>query len=282
MLRTLVDGGSFFEAPRWHDGRWWVSDFYRRTVFAIGAGGRAEAVMEVEGMPSGLGWMPDGSLLAVSMSDHRILRRRPDGALSVHADLSEHCGGLLNDLVVDRHGRAYAGNFGFDLIAGEPARPTVLMRVEPGGTATVAATGLRFPNGALITPDGRTLIVAETFGGRLSAWTIAGDGSLHDHRVWARPAKPFSPDGCTLDAEGHVWVADAVGGRAARVAPGGPIVDEVRVPEGLQVFACQLGGDDGRTLLLCAAPDFDAHARRDAREAVLLTTTVRVPHAGWP
>jgi sugar lactone lactonase YvrE len=282
VLRTLVDGGSFFEAPRWHDGRWWVSDFYRRTVFAIGAGGRAEAVMEVEGMPSGLGWMPDGSLLAVSMSDHRILRRRPDGALSVHADLSEHCGGLLNDLVVDRHGRAYAGNFGFDLIAGEPARPTVLMRVEPGGTATVAATGLRFPNGALITPDGRTLIVAETFGGRLSAWTIAGDGSLHDHRVWARPAKPFSPDGCTLDAEGHVWVADAVGGRAARVAPGGPIVDEVRVPEGLQVFACQLGGDDGRTLLLCAAPDFDAHARRDAREAVLLTTTVRVPHAGWP
>jgi sugar lactone lactonase YvrE len=282
VLRTLVDGGSFFEAPRWHDGRWWVSDFYRRTVFAIGAGGRAEAVMEVEGMPSGLGWMPDGSLLAVSMSDHRILRRRPDGALSVHADLSEHCGGLLNDLVVDRHGRAYAGNFGFDLIAGEPARPTVLMRVEPGGTATVAATGLRFPNGALITPDGRTLIVAETFGGRLSAWTIAGDGSLHDHRVWARPARPFSPDGCTLDAEGHVWVADAVGGRAARVAPGGPIVDEVRVPEGLQVFACQLGGDDGRTLLLCAAPDFDAHARRDAREAVLLTTTVRVPHAGWP
>jgi sugar lactone lactonase YvrE len=282
VLRTLVDGGSFFEAPRWHDGRWWVSDFYRRTVFAIGAGGRAEAVMEVEGMPSGLGWMPDGSLLAVSMSDHRILRRRPDGALSVHADLSEHCGGLLNDLVVDRHGRAYAGNFGFDLIAGEPARPTVLMRVEPGGTATVAATGLRFPNGALITPDGRTLIVAETFGGRLSAWTIAGDGSLHDHRVWARPARPFSPDGCTLDAEGHVWVADAVGGRAARVAPGGPIVDEVRVPDGLQVFACQLGGDDGRTLLLCAAPDFDAHARRDAREAVLLTTTVRVPHAGWP
>jgi sugar lactone lactonase YvrE len=282
VLRTLVDGGSFFEGPRWHDGRWWVSDFYRRTVFAIDADGRAEAVMEVEGMPSGLGWMPDGSLLVVSMADHRILRRRPDGAVSVHADLSEHCGGLLNDLVVDRHGGAYAGNFGFDLMAGEPPRATVLVRVDPGGAATVAADGLRFPNGALITPDGRTLIVAETFGGRLSAWTIGGDGSLHDHRIWARPARPFSPDGCTLDAEGHVWVADAIGGRAARVAPGGAIVDEVRAPEGLEVFACQLGGDDGRTLLLCAAPDFDAHARRDAREAVLVTTTVDVPHAGWP
>jgi sugar lactone lactonase YvrE len=233
-------------------------------------------------MPSGLGWMPDGSLLVVSMADHRILRRRRDGAVSVHADLSEHCGGLLNDLVVDRHGGAYAGNFGFDLMAGEPLRATVLVRVDPGGAATVAADGLRFPNGALITPDGRTLIVAETFGGRLSAWTIGDDGSLHDHRIWARPARPFSPDGCTLDAEGHVWVADAIGGRAARVAPGGAIVDEVRAPDGLEIFACQLGGDDGRALLLCAAPDFDAHARRDAREAVLVTTTVDVPHAGWP
>jgi sugar lactone lactonase YvrE len=282
VLRTLVDGGSFFEGPRWHDGRWWVSDFYRRTVFSIEPGGRAEAVLEVEGMPSGLGWMPDGSLLVVSMTDRRILRRRPDGAPAVHADLAEHVGGPLNDLVVDRSGRAYAGNFGFDLMAGEPPRPTVLVRVDPDGSAQIAAGGLRFPNGAVITPDGRTLILAETFGGRLSAWAIAPDGSLGDRRVWARPDGRFSPDGCTLDAEGHVWAADAVGGRAARVAPGGAIVDEVRAPEGLEFFACQLGGEDGRTLLLCAAPDFDAHARRAAREAVLLTTTVEVPHAGLP
>jgi sugar lactone lactonase YvrE len=282
VLRTLVEGGNFFEGPRWRDGRWWVSDFYRHTVFAIDADGREEAVLGIDGLPSGLGWMPDGSLLVVSMTDHRILRRAPDGTTSVHADLSEHCAGPLNDMVVDAHGRAYVGNFGFDLMAGERPRPTVLLRVDPDGSATVAADGLRFPNGAMITPDGRTLIVAETFGGRLSAWTIEADGGLRDHRVWARPEGPFSPDGCTLDAEGHVWAADAVGARAARVAPGGAIVDEVRAPEGLEIFACQLGGDDGRTLLLCAAPDFDAEKRSGAREAVLLTTTVDVPHAGLP
>ena len=296
-LRTLLEGGAFFEGPRWHDGRWWVSDFYRHLVLAIDPDGNAEEIMEVEGQPSGLGWLPDGSLLVVSMKDHRLLRRAGGGEVSVHADVSEHCGGNLNDMVVDSHGRAYVGNFGFDLMSGEDPRPANLIRVDPSGAATVAAEEMLFPNGSVITRDGRTLIVGETAGSRYTAFTIAADGSLHDRRVWAQLAPTpeqgrsleemladlkVGPDGCALDAEEHIWCADEVGGRCIRVAPGGEIVDEVRAPEGLGLFACMLGGDDGRTLLVCCAPDFLEHNRAAARDAVLLTTTVDVPHAGRP
>jgi sugar lactone lactonase YvrE len=295
-LHTLLDGGAFFEGPRWHDGRWWVGDFYRHTVSTVDADGAETVVMEVAGQPSGLGWMPDGSLLVVSMKDNRLLRRSPDGAVTVHADLAKHCGGHLNDMVVDARGRAYAGNFGFDLMAGGDAEWASLVRVDPDGSATVVAEDLAFPNGSVITPDGGTLIVGETVGGGFTAFAIGEDGSLSDRRVWAQvgprpspgplaeilPELEFEPDGCTLDAEGHIWAADALGGRAARVAPGGGIVDEIRAPDGLGVFACQLGGEDGRTLLLCVAPDFAEHARSAAREALLLTTTVDVPHAGLP
>jgi sugar lactone lactonase YvrE len=277
MLETLVVGGAFFEGPRWRDGRWWVSDFYRRAVFAIEPDGREEQVLSVAGNPSGLGWLPDGSLLVVAMKERRILRAEPGGAVEVHADLSGIFHAPANDMAVDARGRAYVGNFGFDLMARETPRPTVIARVEPDGEVHVAADGLRFPNGTLITPDGRTLIVAETFGGQLSAFAIADDGSLSAHRVWARPEGRFSPDGCALDADGCVWAADALGGRAVRIQEGGAILEEVRAPDGLGVYACALGGEDGRTLLLCAAPDFDERRRSTAREAVLLTTTVDVP-----
>jgi len=289
-LRTLVEGGSFFEGPRWHEGRWWVSDFYTHSVRTVDPStGAEEVVMEVPGQPSGLGWLPDGSLLAVSMTDHRLLRRSPDGTVSVHADLTEHCGGHLNDLIVDGEGRAYAGNFGFDLMNLADPAPTSLVRVDLDGTVHREGDELWFPNAMMI--SGSTLIVAETFGGGLSAFTIADDGSLTDQRVWGQiaprvaagsveemlPNLGYAPDGCTLDAEGHVWAADGLGGPTCRIAPGGDIVDEIELPEGLAVFACQLGGDDGRTLLMCAAPDFLEVSRRDAREAVLLTTTVEVP-----
>jgi sugar lactone lactonase YvrE len=296
-LRALVDGGSYFEGPRWHDGRWWVSDFYRNAVYAIDPDGRAEQAVELGDVePSGLGWLPDGSLLVVSKKDHRILRRSPDGELSVHADLSAYCGGDLNDMVVSADGNAYAGNFGFDLMGGADPAYTVLVHVAPGGETEVAADELGFPNGAVITPDGATLIVAETIAARFTAFTIADGGRLTDRRIWAQvaatpplgpiaeslPLLKFSPDGITLDAEEHVWAADALGGRVARVAPGGEIVDEIRAPEGLGFFACMLGGEDGRTLLLAGAPDFAEENRRNAREAVLLTTTVEAPHAGLP
>lgn len=291
-LRTLVEGGSFFEGPRWHEGRWWVSDFYTHTVRTVDpASGADDVVMEVPGQPSGLGWLPDGSLLVNSMTDHRMLRRTADGAVSVHADVTEHCGGHLNDLIVDGEGRAYAGNFGFDLMNMAAPASTSLVRVDPDGRVHREGEDLWFPNAMMISGD--TLLVAETFGGGLSAFTIAGDGSLTDQRVWGQiaprvapgsveemlPNLGYAPDGCTLDADGFVWAADGLGGPLCRIAPGGEIVDEIELPEGLAVFACQLGGDDGRTLLMCGAPDFLEVNRRDAREAVLLTTTVEVPAA---
>jgi sugar lactone lactonase YvrE len=295
-LTTLLEGGAFFEGPRWHDGRWWVSDFYRHLVLTLDSDGGTEEVLTVEAQPSGLGWMPDGSLLVVSMKDHRVLRRSPDGEVSVHAEVGEYCGGHLNDMVVDGKGRAYVGNFGFDLMAFADPEPANLIRVDPDGSASVAAADMLFPNGSVITPDGRTLIVGETAGARYTAFTIEEDGSLADRRVWAQveeapelgplaetlPKLKFGPDGCALDAEGYLWAADEVGARCARVAEGGEIVDEIKAPEGLGLFACMLGGEDGRTLVMCCAPDFAEEARSRAREAVLLTTTVGVPHAGLP
>ena len=163
----------------------------------------------------------------------------------------------------------------------EEPRPTGLIRVDPDGSTALAADDLLFPNGTVITEDGRTLIVGETYGRRYVAFTIEDDGALTDRRVWA-DVPDVAPDGCTLDADGHIWSADARGGRACRLAPGGEIVEEIEAPEGLQFYACMLGGDDGRTLLVCAAPDFSARRRSRAREAVLLTTTVEVPHSGLP
>ena len=295
-LQALLDGGAFFESPRWHEGRWWLSDFYRRLVLTVDPGGRSREVMTVEGQPSGIGWMPDGSLLVVSMRDQRVLRRSPAGDVTVHADVSEHCRGHLNDMVVDAHGRAYAGHFGFDLMAGADPAPATLIRIDPDGAAAVAAEDLLFPNGSVITPDGRTLIVGETAGARYAAFTIAPDGSLTDRRVWAQVAPTpemttfeatlaqlrFGPDGCTLDADGHIWSADEVGARCVRLAAGGEIVEEIAVPAGLSCFACMLGGDDGRSLLICAAPDFAEANRAAARESVVFVTEVDVPHAGLP
>src|SRR4051794_20418762 len=177
-LRALAEGGAFFEAPRWHDGRWWVSDFYRGAVFAVDPAGHEEEILRVDGQPSGLGWMPDGSLLVVSMKDHRLLRRTPDGEVSEHADISEHCGGHANDMVVDAEGRAYVGNFGFDLMGGGDPVPANLVRVDPDGAVSVAAEDIRFPNGSVITPDGGTLIVGETAAARYTAFDIGDDGSL--------------------------------------------------------------------------------------------------------
>jgi sugar lactone lactonase YvrE len=291
-LTTLVEGGHYFECPRWHEDRWWVSDFYRHAVYTYDSQGREQLVLEVEAQPSGLGWLPDGDLLVVSMKDRRVLRRGADGRVSTHAQLSELTTGHLNDMIVDGQGHAFVGNFGFDLMGGGQPAPASLVRIDPDGSAVVAASDLWFPNGMVITDDG-TLIVAETFAARLTAFDIQPDGSLTDRRVWAQvqpspepadietmlSAVSFAPDGCALDAEGHVWAANALGGTVCRVAPGGQIVEEVAAPEGHGVFACGLGGEDGRTLIACAAPDFNEQARAAAREAVLLTTTVEVPRA---
>lgn len=295
-IATLATGGGFFEGPRWHNGRWWVSDFYREGVFTYDTAGNEELILRVEGQPSGLGWLPDGTLLIVSMRDHKLLRRFVDGRVEEFADLSAYAGGHLNDMVVDTFGHAWVGNFGFDLMGqGKPATAD-LVRVDIDGTASIAAEALMFPNGSVVTPDGRTLIVGETMGCRYTAWTIDDDGSLSSRRVWAQlaptpelgefaemlPQITVGPDGCCLDAEDHVWAADAISGDCIRIAEGGEIVDRVVTPDGLSAFACMLGGPDGCTLLMCTAPDFFEHLRTAAREAALLTTTVDVPHAGLP
>jgi sugar lactone lactonase YvrE len=295
QLRTVFEGGSYFEGPRWHDGAWWVSDFYTHRVTRVSPDGDGTVVAEVEQQPSGLGWLPDGTMVVVSMKDQRLLRLA-DGSPSTLADLAPYCTGYLNDCVVDAAGRVYVGDFGFDLMGGGDFATASLKRVDPDGSVTVVAEDLHFPNGSVITPDGGTLIVGETWGNRFTAFDLAPDGSLTDRRVWASfgplPTGTttadfmdqivLGPDGCTPDAEGHVWVADGFHGRVARVAEGGEIVDEVAAPDGMGVFACALGGDDGRTLLLCCAPDFLEHRRAPVREAVLVATEVDVPHGGRP
>ncbi|MER6949755.1 SMP-30/gluconolactonase/LRE family protein [Nonomuraea sp. NPDC000554] len=275
-LETLIDGGAFFEGPRWHEGRLWVSDFWRYRVTAISLDGDAEVVAEVPGSPSGLGWLPDGSLLVVSMRDSRLLRVR-DGRTTEHADLSAHVGGMANDMVVDASGRAYVGGIDFTTMG-----PTNLVRVDPDGAVTVVAEDMAFPNGAVITPDGSTLVVAESWAPRLTAFDIRPDGSLTGRRVWADFALPegapgqIAPDGIALDAEGALWVADAGGNRAVRVREGGEIVDEVGTGD-LKLVACALGGEDGRTLFLCATPTYDQQEAETKQQARILTCQVNVP-----
>ncbi|MCA2218728.1 SMP-30/gluconolactonase/LRE family protein [Jidongwangia harbinensis] len=291
VATTLLDGFGFLEAPRWREGRIWFSDFYTLRVLSARADGsdlRVEA--EVPHQPAGLGWLPDGRLLVVSMRDRRVLRREADGTLVTHADLSRHATGHVNDMVVDSDGTAYAGNFGFDLMGGAPLAPTAVHRVDPDGTVTEAAADLWFPNGMVLTPQ-RVLLVNETFGNRVTAFDVAADGQLTNRRVWAQfgplPTErdvhkalgqlAVAADGCCLDAEGALWIADATGDRLLRVTEGGTVTDEVR--PGTPVYACALGGADGRTLFACAAPDFDEHARRAANEARLIGIPVAVPAA---
>ena len=293
-ISTVLDDLSYLECPRWHEDRIWVSDFYTHQVLSAREDGsdlRVEA--EVPGQPSGLGWLPDGRLLVISQHDNRLLRREPDGSLGTHADLSAHVTGEPNDMVVDGQGRAFVGNFGFDLMAGAPVEPTVLLRVDPDGAVSQVADDMWFPNGSVITDDG-VLLVDETFGNRITAFDIGADGALTNRRVWvsfgdlptdrdvqaALGQLKVAPDGCGLDAEGALWVADALAGRVLRLREGGEVLEEL--PVGTGVFACMLGGQDGRTLFLCTAPDFDRTARSAAREARLLSCRVDVPHAGRP
>jgi sugar lactone lactonase YvrE len=250
--RILLDGLRFPEGPRWHEGRFWFSDMHAGEVIAVSLEGKAETIVRVEGEPSGLGWLPDGRLLVVSMQDRRLLRLDPEGLVEV-ADLSSLASFHCNDMVVDGKGRAYVGNFGFDLHAGEKPRPANLILVHPDGRTEIVAEDLHFPNGSVITPDGRTLIVGESFGGRLTAFTIAEDGTLHDRRVWAQ-LESAVPDGICLDAEGAVWVASPVGERQVlRVREGGEVTDRIGLEQ--TPFACMLGGPDRRTLFICTAPD---------------------------
>jgi len=295
-VEQLHAGGTFFEGLRWHDGFWWASDFYADGGKVIGLDPEGNLVREISlEQPSGLGWLPDGDLLAVSMTQHKIFRVGTDGEPREYADLSEFSRGEANDMTVDSEGRAWVGSFGYDLYAGEQARGATLMRVDPDGAVSAAAEGLHFPNSIMIPPAGDNLIVAETIAARLTAFTLSADGSLGERRVYAQiaPTPPleeidagytkvgYGPDGCTLDAEGCVWCGDSLHQRIARVAPGGEIVEEFPAPEqGMSIYAAMLGGEDGRSLLMCVAPDWRLGMGNDEPRASLYTTRVEVPHHG--
>jgi sugar lactone lactonase YvrE len=293
-FKVLISGLSFTECPRWHDGRLYFSDFYTQRVLAVALDGTVEKIATVPGRPSGLGFLPDGRMLIVSMLDRKIVRRELDSSLVEHADLSSLAPWHLNDMLVDARGRAWVGNFGFDLMGGAKVTATNLISVDGDGSAKVAAVGLGFPNGMVLTPDGSTLIVAETLMNRLSAFDVAA-GVLGERWTWAAFGDPptsdgiaqvlsqvdVAPDGICLDAEGAIWVADAMHGRLIRVAKGGDILEELKI-DGLGVFACMLGGDNGRTLFACVAPTFnEVEASRNHRAAIWMTD-VDVPKAGLP
>lgn len=288
--RLLLDDIYFGEGPRWHEGRLWFSDFHAHAVRSIAPDGSdARVELTLDDQPSGLGWMPDGSLLVVSMVKRQLLRRWPDGRLTLHADLSGIATFHCNDMVVDGEGRAYVGNFGFDLDGiirehGEaelPAHvvPAKIALVQPDGQVSVAADNLLFPNGMVITPDGATLIVGETLGYALTAFTIAADGGLSDRRVWASTA-PRLPDGIALDAEGAVWIANPVANECVRFAEGGEVLEVVVTDQ--KCFACMLGGEDGRSLFTLTAATSDGDRAAREMRGKLWVTEVTVPRAGRP
>lgn len=288
-LRTLATGIHFGEGPRWRNGRLWFSDFYAHRVCSVDLAGDLRTELEMDGQPSGLGWMPDGSLLVVRMELRQVWRRWPDGRFALHADLAAHSAFLCNDMVVDSEGRAYVGNFGFDLDAALADRgpagvmadhaTTVLALVQPDGSVSDAAPGERFsfPNGMVIKPDGMTLVVAETFGGRLSILDIGADGTLSNRRTFA-PTLPRLPDGICLDASGAVWIANPAAPECALIAPGGEVLDSVETG-GLNCYACMLGGPTGRHLFMLVAA---GTADDGPATGKVLVTEVSVPHAGLP
>jgi sugar lactone lactonase YvrE len=278
MTEVLLDGLTFPEGPRWRDGRLWFSDFYNHRVVAVGLDGAAAVMATVPQIPSGLGWMPDGSLLVVSMNDRKLLRMQA-GQLAPHGELSSIAGGPCNDMVVDSAGRAYVGNFGYERFKGEEPRPAKLARVDPDGHVSVVAEDLLFPNGSVITPNGKTLIVGETMGNRLTAFDIASDGGLSNRRVWAAVDGLF-PDGICLDAEGAIWVADPRGHRVVRVREGGGVADTIPLAE-RNAYACMLGGEDRRTLFICTAPG-SGPERAGKTDGKIETVRVGVAGAGLP
>ena len=278
-ISPLLDGLVFPEGPRWRDGRLWFSDMHAQEVVAVTPGGEREVVARVPGNPSGLGWLPDGRLLIVSMEDRRLLRQEADGSLVEHADLSALATGRCNDMIVDEAGRAYVGHFGFDLHERARFAEASLIAVAPDGRVTEAASPLRFPNGTVITPDGGTLVVAETFGRRLTAFDVGDDGTLSNRRVWAELGVP--PDGISLDAEGCIWVAVPRPGGFLRVAEGGEVRARVDL-DGWGGYACMLGGETGRTLFLLEARTADPAEMSGRGNGRIRTMQVDAPRSGLP
>lgn len=286
--KILIDGLHFGEGPRWHDGRLWFSDFYDHAVKSVSSEGEVRVEHRFDDQPSGLGWLPDGRLLVVSMKQLKVLRQEGDGFVE-HADLSGLAKHLCNDMVVDAAGRAWVGNFGFDLDAELAIRevedvlldhPTTnLVRVDPDGSVHLASADMHFPNGTVITPDGKTMIIAETLAMCLTAFDIEDDGSLTNRRVWAEvPGR--APDGICLDADGNVWLANAIAPECVLVAPGGEVLQVVQTSD--NCYACMLGGDDGRDLHMITATSSHSEIVAVERSGKIETARAPAARAGRP
>jgi sugar lactone lactonase YvrE len=276
---VVATGFAYTECPRWHDGRLWFSDQYDGWVYALAPDGDTEPVVAVPGRPAGLGWLPDGRLLVVSMERHELLVLDA-GELHPVADLGALHGGPSNDMVVDALGRAYVGNIGFDYYGGEQPRPTVIALVDPAtGRCSVAADDLLVPNGTVLTPDGELLVVAESFGHRLTAFEVAPDGNLSGRRVFA-DLGDHVPDGICLDAEGAVWAA-VVGGGVLRVEEGGRVTDCITFGK-RRAYACALGGPDRQDLFVCTAGSDEPAVAVAKRDSAIERVRVGVPGAGLP
>ena len=281
---VLIEGLTFTEGPRWRDGRLYFSDFFTHRVLAVDTKGNMETIVETPQQPSGLGWSPDGTMLIVSMNDQKLLSFS-NGELSEVADLSQLATSFCNDMVVDKKGNAYIGNFGFDLHKGEPIKPTNLILVRPEEEPIVVAENVFFPNGTIITPDDKTLIVGETFASCLTAFDINEDGTLANRRVWAdlrsiEDGYTPVPDGICLDAEGAIWVASPSTNDVIRVREGGALLDKIEVDRG--AFACMLGGENGNTLFISTANDSVEETCLKEKSARIEVIDVDVPRAGLP
>ena len=274
---VVLDGGAFFEGPRWREEKLWLSDMHGRAVLTLDEDGTSSAFATVPNRPSGIGWLPSGEMLVVSMTDRRLMRYDSGGFVE-HADLAGLASHECNDMVVDHEGRAYVGHFGFDHFAHAGFKPASIIAVEPDGSPRVVAEDLMFPNGTVITDDGRTLIVGESYGRRLTAFDIRRDGSLSRRRIWADTG--MAPDGICLDAEGCIWVASPTERAVVRVREGGEITDRVHV--GRKAIACMLGGSDRRTLFVLTAETTQPAKAVALRSARVETVRVDVPGAGLP
>jgi len=276
--QTLMTGIAFGESPRWHEGRLYFADWGTQELTAVDLAGESEVVVRVPSSPFSIDWLPDGRLLVVSGGDGRLLRREPDGSLLTHADLGRLSRYPWNEIVVDGRGNIYLNGIGFDFPAGAFA-PGIIALVDLDGSVRQVADGVAFPNGMAVTPDGETLIVAESYANRLTAFDIAADGGLSNRHVWAEVGDDH-PDGICLDAEGAVWYADVGTKRCVRVREGGEVLRAIELDRGC--FACMLGGPDGRTLFMVATVFDPAAMSGGEPTGQVLTAEAPAPGAGWP
>jgi sugar lactone lactonase YvrE len=278
-VHTLMTGLQLGESPRWHEDRLWFSDWGAHEVIAVDLAGKSEGIVRVPSWPLCIDWLPDGRLLIVAGRSGRLLRRERDGSLVTHADLTRLSDHPWNEIVVDGRGNAYLNNTGFDFPGGAFA-PGLIALVTPDGSARQVAEGVAFPNGMVVTPDNATLLLAESYGNRLTAFDIAADGSLSHRRVWA-DLNGGCPDGICLDAANAVWYGDVPNKRCVRVREGGEVLQTIDLDRGC--FACMLGGVDKSTLFMMAAEwRGPAHMADGARTGQVLTVQAPTPGAGWP